>query len=801
MKLVIDTLLKKRFPDFLDLFDPIKKVIIILLLLSFLLATSFCLAVATFSELAIEAQFFGMESLLGYQNERILILAFSFLSFSLFLSESIGQISGGTKNLHRQFLLRLSQQIEARFLGDISDRKYSEKIQNLFHSSRKRFGFFQQILSLIALSSFSGFFFLLGLALKMPTPLYFFIGGSLLASCVALLGSAIWLRTGFSKFMEEFQETYRNLSIETKYLFHLPSGDLDVPIIDGVNGTNSYFQFFELGQSHESHLVFKNFSFTLPTQKVISVCASKEFQESAFHSLLFRWKDPDLGQIRLFKNDLRNYKREGRQKHFRALKNCDFLLPLNIRDNLTIFCKDAPEDSTLLKAMEFAGLQSRLPKNLNAPLIGKRFHLSGMDRFRLSIARLWLLKEAQVFYLYSPFLGLQEHEMAEASKLLKKLAQDRQIVFLVSDNREEDPFSDYVFFFPLDKNPVLSTAKELSRRQPSYAKWNQPSDIQRTLEIQLETESGQPLTLCWGLLPGKLQELWWHHLWETLGQTQIGFEQRFFGWRTEEKYQEKRANLLNTAIHNINKHFQEKYSIPQLAHPKMGQNELNQLHHHFENLMGQSWNPSPFLQNLPQKIHESIRALNDLVHDFEYSSRTQNPPHGHRVVSGFQLRTIPYHQQLIPGDCFSEFTFENQAGDIVTDYCQLGKNWSEVCEDNDEHIKQENISPLRYFSSSFICNFHDLPSIEAEQLRAKVIAFIDKKRLMGWNVQGTDPKNALGHIPLARLRTAPNNRAPNQSQFSQITQIRSITLRQGDRFVSKELPNFVPYYENLQDEK
>lgn len=800
MKLAFDNLLKKKFPDFSDLFDPIKKVILTLLLLSPLLATSFSLAVATLSDLATEAQFFGLEGL-SFQHERILIFVFSFFSFSLFLSESMGQVSGGTRNLHRKFLLRFCEQIEARFLGEISDRALSENIQNLFQSSKRWFRFFQLFLSLISLSSFSGFFILLGLALKIPATPYFLIVGFLLASCLLLLGSAIWLRTGFSKFMEDFQETYRNLSIETKYLFHLPSGNMDVPKIDGANGTNSYFQFFELSQSHESHPVFKNFSFTLPTQKVISVCASKEFQESALHSLLFRWKDPDLGQIRLFKNDLRNYKREGRQKHFRASKNCNFLLPLNTRDNLTIFCKDVPDDSTLQKAIEFAGLRGRLPKNLNTPIVGNRSHLSRMDQFRLSIARLWLLKDAQVFYLYSPYLGLLEHERAEASKLLKKLAQDRQIVFLVSDTREEDQFSDYVFFFPLDKNPVLSTAKELHRRQSSYSKWNQPSDIQRTLEIQFETESGQPLTLRWEILPGKLQTLWWHHLWETLGQTQIGFEQRFFGWRTEEKYQEKRANLLNTAIRNINKHFQEKYSIPQLAHSKMEQNELNQLHHHFENLMGQSWNPSPFLQNLPQKIHDSIRALNDLVHDFEYSSRTQNAPHGHRVVSGFQFRTIPYHQQLIPEDCFSEFTFENQAGDIVTDYCQLGKNWSEVCEDNDEHIKQENISPLRFFSSSFICNFHDLPSIEAEQLKAKVIAFIDKKRLLGWNVQGTDPKNALGHIPLARLRTAPNNRTPNQSEFSQITQIRSITLRQDDRFISKELPNFVPYYENLQDEK
>lgn len=802
---VLSSLFKSRFPDFWDLFSATKKNIFLLIILSLLLVTAFCLALISFVEILTHAQQFQLErkTLYTLQRENLFIFGLSFLSITLFLLEVFEQIRTTTRRLHEDFLVRFCRAVEDRFGGDISEVETGERLQGLLTQSANVFKPWGLLGS--ALLALCCFVFLIGIPLIGN---FFAISGAALviSSCVffvfglMLVTRIFWLRPKFARFMEEFQETYRDLSIETKYQFHLPCGNVKIPSLDESNRSNSYFQFFELGQSFLGRTVFKNFSFTLPTQKTISVCAQEDYQEKVFHDLLFRWIDPELGQLRICKSDLRNYERVVRRKHIRAARHSNFLLPLSLFHNLSIYCDKEPSERSALAAIEFADLNHLITKRGKATTAQYFGSLSPLDRFRILIARLYLLTETQVFYLYKPFHGLSSDEKLVAAELAKKLARERQIVFFIPESRDDDPLADYVFFFPTEKNPVLSVPNELKARQAGYKNWTSAENSSRSIEIQFETNAGKNLSLRWKLLPGKLSTLWWTHLWNTLSADNIGFEQRFFGWRTEEKHQERRASLLNVAIGNINSYFSGRYHIPQLAHPNMNQDELNQLHHHFENLMGQSWRPSAFLRDIPSRVHNSIRALNDLVHDFEYSARVANPPHGHRVVSGFQFRTIPFHQLPIPEECFSEFTFENRAGDLVTDYCQLGKTWSEVCEDSDNHIKIENISPLRYFSSSFICNFHDLPFREAEKLKSKVIGFIEKKQISGWNVDPFNLKNALGHIALARLEPQKENSVPSLAEFSTIAQIRSISLKDGGRVLSKELPNFTPYYEEIEND-
>jgi hypothetical protein len=257
----------------------------------------------------------------------------------------------------------------------------------------------------------------------------------------------------------------------------------------------------------------------------------------------------------------------------------------------------------------------------------------------------------------------------------------------------------------------------------------------------------------WNVLETPLAQKWLNEMIEGLRDFRRVREQQFFGWAIRPTDQAKRAAKLNQAIQTINNFYGDRYQIKEQAHLGMPQDLLNQLHHHFEILIGQVWNPSVFIKDLPVEVHLAVRDLNELVHEYEFSERARYYLEmGERVVGGFHLQLAPFVHKELSMDDLRSFTYDNEPGNISTNYCQLGKTWTEVCIDQDHHIERENIAPLRYFSSSFICNFHwHTPSRSAELLN-RVKGFIEEKReKYGWDVSSEDPKNALGHAHYAVL--------------------------------------------------
>jgi hypothetical protein len=778
--------LKSRFPHFWEILWAEKKVPLQILIL---------LAPISLSASVIFSVFYFHSWVAPFQvvKESWLVITLAFCSFVLFLSELISSYRRIFKNWKTGFLNRFLEKLEATYSGIYSDQKSADEISNSLNHLVWSFSYLSILvvwflLLFFLLGSFLGFFFLNGYQNAAMRAMGLVIGS------LAIFGIPIFLKYfQFKKSMEQFQAAFRNLLVDydwkEKHHFAPPSGSFDLDLLKTKEGQHSYLRFFELSHTKWGRPVFRNFSLTFPAQKSIGICAKEPGSLQCFFELVSRKVDPESGLLRLYNKDLREYSRGSFNEHFRIVGSIDFFFHGTVRENVLIHQPNTNiENQKIYAVLEKCDLSHLVSSKISGVDKSLSKNISNLDKFRLRLARAILLPQAKCFYLLNPFLGLSTSEIRLATKLLGRIAKDYEIFFYECFEEASAEESELLLLFRDGKNPVLSNFSNLLQIQPELTVWKNSSRGRvplRRILVDFRLENGSEKQFSWYLDKNPLANIWWINLWKSFSQGPTGTEQRFFGWRTEEKHQKSRVQALNRAIEIINNHFGDKYQISTHAYFGMNQDRLNEIHHHFEILMGQSWNPSEYLKGLPITVHNAIRALNDIVHDYEYAMRTISPPKGFHVVSGFQFRALPAEQNPIPKECFPIFSYENQSGDIVTDYCQLGKTWSEVFDDGDTHIYKENISPLRYFSSSFICNFHNLPADEAAARKKNIQDFIRKKNQEnGWDFSADAPENALGHILLARLEPLGTNYPPTLKEFSGYSSILKIKLEQDGKSLS-----------------
>jgi ABC-type polar amino acid transport system ATPase subunit len=793
-------ILKNRFPHFWDAFWQERLVFLgayCLLIPASLAAAIFC------STLFPSWNFLANLSSWGW-----IIACLSSLSLILFLSELLF--------LNRSTLLRIKKQFRGRYL-----EKLELYFGGILQEEAQLNKAIQQIKLINWVFSFLIFvnFWILFFLLYLFTIIFLWILGNVEfaffeAALVLLLVfsiSAIPIGIFYSKFkvkMEAIQCAFRDLledlSFSDKWKekqdFSPPFGKSEFDYLSLENSNIAHLRFFELSHQTWGKIIFQNFSLTLPNNSCIGICANDLSAFQGMLDILKRRVDPLQGILKIYNQDFRNFSKKSIERHFRFVGSLDLFFPGSIEENLLIHQPFASiNNAQISNTLEKCGLNHLRMRRKGAhhplPEI-----LTNLDKFRFRIARLLLLPEVKALYFHDPFRNLSPEEIREATHILKKIASDFQLVFFECYENKAAEESEYLFFFREEKNPVLSNFQNLKEIQPDFQSWlNSPKKrfSYRKLFLDFDLNKGSK-RFSWVVENHDLADLWWENLWKNLAIPPAGSEQRFFGWRTEDQYQEMRVSALNRAINTINLHFKDRYQIKAQAFIGMNQDHLNEIHHHFEILMGQSWKPSPYLENLPINVHNAIRALNDLVHDYEYAIRTKSPPKGFHVVSGFQVRTLPAKQIPIPKNCFPLFTFENQSGALVTDYCQLGKTWSEVYEDKDTYIHKENISPLRFYSSSFICNFYHLPLKEAEERKQKIQNFIlEKNRANNWDLDPKDPQNALGHVLLAKLEPVAANMPPTLEEFSNYSAIKKIALKEEGREIDFLFTSSGTTYEQL----
>tara|TARA_R100001377_G_scaffold27830_1_gene14973 strand:- start:267 stop:1274 length:1008 start_codon:yes stop_codon:yes gene_type:complete len=144
------------------------------------------------------------------------------------------------------------------------------------------------------------------------------------------------------------------------------------------------------------------------------------------------------------------------------------------------------------------------------------------------------------------------------------------------------------------------------------------------------------------------------------------------------------------------------------------QDFFNRSHKHFENLIGQKWNVSPWFSEGTERVKWAIRELNSTIHGFE---RMQN----NTLLWGisYDIRDHinnkqPQYNQIeeleankITLDSYKCYQKGWEWGNLGIAYCQTGKLHYDAFIDQDEHIEKDNISGHRYITGECCCPFTD----------------------------------------------------------------------------------------------
>ena len=185
------------------------------------------------------------------------------------------------------------------------------------------------------------------------------------------------------------------------------------------------------------------------------------------------------------------------------------------------------------------------------------------------------------------------------------------------------------------------------------------------------------------------------------------------------------CNELNTAIQRVNYYYGPhgypyidlEFTRDKLKDQDLYREMMNELHHHFEILIGQVENTSDWYfkpQNEAARYY--VQQLNSLLHEIEstVNSITRNNKEKHIMINFNGPRIdgtympdpvrVPLEQEHY--ECFEDK--QHQWGMLTAYYSQLGKQHIEVFVDGDEDIGDENISGISWMMGECILDLETL---------------------------------------------------------------------------------------------
>jgi hypothetical protein len=156
-----------------------------------------------------------------------------------------------------------------------------------------------------------------------------------------------------------------------------------------------------------------------------------------------------------------------------------------------------------------------------------------------------------------------------------------------------------------------------------------------------------------------------------------------------------------------------EFTVEKLKDWEIYRDMMNQVHHHFEVLIGQTWNPSHWWTNHTDEVSQwAIPQLNTCCHELEAASDSIRSPMLGYTSLGFNGDTWEGQEKLqrkrydITEEHYQEWKYYMcEWGMIVPFYSQLGKTPREAWSDGDAYIDDENITSPRYMCGETNINY------------------------------------------------------------------------------------------------
>lgn len=177
------------------------------------------------------------------------------------------------------------------------------------------------------------------------------------------------------------------------------------------------------------------------------------------------------------------------------------------------------------------------------------------------------------------------------------------------------------------------------------------------------------------------------------------------------------------------------------------QDMLNDLHHHFDQLQGQIWNPTNFLAQATGKERFAISKLNLSCHELEaYHDSKEKKEQGlpHSLYYYYSISGTPVFEGITLEEKM-QFSRTVSNGMIYLHYAQTGKTWYEAYCDNDETVPTENITEHRTISGEFSAHIGKPFDFEVDE------GFKDYIKARGRDPE--DPDLAIGYCPIGKINS------------------------------------------------
>ena len=277
-------------------------------------------------------------------------------------------------------------------------------------------------------------------------------------------------------FLGTIYREIRQSLVDMENMFNLfkEKNNIDDSGSDNLKNENSEIIFKNIFFGYEKkRTIIKNISFTIPEGKSLAIVGPTGAGKSTISKLLFRFYDPDSGEIIINKKNIKKYKQNSLRQMIGVVPQDTVLFNETIFYNISYGLIDSSEED-VINAAKIAGIHDfieSIPNKYNT-IVGERgLKLSGGEKQRVSIARA-VLKNPSIFFFDEATSALDTITEKEINKNLNKISQNKTTLIIA---HRLSTVSNADKIIVIDKGNIIEEGDHLSllKKNGLYAlMWN-----------------------------------------------------------------------------------------------------------------------------------------------------------------------------------------------------------------------------------------------------------------------------------------------------------------------------------------